>query len=116
MKLTMDTMGDPHTMVTYQQQGLDILDLDEENVIMLPNIYSKDRMHVSRSHIPMIHDLQQWPNLADVYLPELQAEVGLFIGNNVLNACEQLEVKLGPRGSPYDLVLAGSHGTSLERC
>ena len=101
MSLTMDTMGNRHTFTTYQLHGIEVLDLDENNVIRLPDIYTKDRMPVSRVHIPTTADLQKWPHLADIYLPEFQVDVGLLIGNNVPDACAPLDVKLGPRGTPY---------------
>lgn len=101
MKLTMNTMGKPYTMTTYEVHGLEVISLDERNVIPMPNMYTKDRMPVSTNHIPTSADLQRWPHLADIKIPQLQAEVGILIGNNVPDICAPIEVRLGPRGSPY---------------
>ena len=101
MKLTMNTMGSKHTMHTSQLEGIELLDLTEQNVIQLPAIYTKDEMPVSSNHIPTSEDLHKWPHLTNMELPQVNADVGLLIGNNVPDASAPLEVKTGPRGSPY---------------
>ena len=101
MKLTMNTMGSKHTMHTSQLEGIELLDLTEQNVIKLPAIYTKDEMPVSINHIPTSEDLHKWPHLTSMELPQVNADVGLLIGNNVPDASAPLEVKTGSRGSPY---------------
>lgn len=101
MKLKMETMGTPQTIRTFELSDLEVLDLEENNTVQLPTMYTKDRMPVSRNHIPTTHDLEGWPHLADITLTDLQTEVGLLIGNNVPDAGAPLEVRRGARGSPY---------------
>jgi hypothetical protein len=101
MKLTMDTMGVPHTMNTYAFRGLEISDLSQENTIKLPTLYTKDRMPVSTIHIPTSDDIHKWPHLREINLPQINSEVGILIGNNVPDAYTPLEFKIGPPGTPY---------------
>ena len=101
MRLTMDTMGEQHSMYTFELHNLEITDLDENNSIRLPPVYTKDKMPVSTCHIPTSADLKQWPHLQDIELPQINADIGLLIGNNIPDASTPLEVKVGPRGTPY---------------
>ena len=77
------------------------MDLDEQHVIPLPVLFSKDRIPVTRSHTPINDDIRSWPHLRDINLPQIDADVGLLIGNNIPDVTIPLEVKLGPHGSPH---------------
>ncbi|XP_050411020.1 uncharacterized protein LOC126825402 isoform X2 [Patella vulgata] len=102
-KLTIDTMGSSHTMVSYLIKGMQLGDLTLETVIDLPDIYTKDNMPVSHGHIPTSDDIRKWANLKGIDLPVLDAEIGLLIGNNVPDAYSPLEIKTGPPGSPHSV-------------
>jgi hypothetical protein len=52
VKLSIDTMGSPFVMHTYEVGDLEILDLHEEHCLPLPIMYTKERMPVTRGHIP----------------------------------------------------------------
>ncbi len=60
MKITIDTMGRPHTMDTRIIQGLRIYDLGLGNEVTLPPVYTKDKLPLSRSHIPTAEDVSQF--------------------------------------------------------
>ena len=100
-KITIDTMGVPHTMKTNVINGIEISDLSETNTIQLPSVYTKQSMPVSKSHIATQEDLSPWPHLSDVYLPTIKAEIGLLIGNNVPDVYTPLDIRTGPTGSPH---------------
>ena len=101
LKLNMETMGMAQTIYTYELHGLALMDLQENNCIYLPAVYSKQNIPVSNSHIPTMKDLQRWPHLKDIYLPEITSDIGLLIGNNIPDVCAPLKVRVGPRGTPY---------------
>ncbi|XP_071944668.1 uncharacterized protein [Antedon mediterranea] len=101
MKITIETMGVPHTMYTYVVEGLEILSLDSLNITELPKVYTKDRMPVSHHHIPTASDVRRWPHFSDVHLPHVNADIGLLIGNNVPDAYTPRQVRTGPAGSPH---------------
>ena len=100
-KLTLNTMGVTHKMYSYELKNVVISDLAHQHVIQLPSLYTKEKMPVSQHHIPTTEDIQRWPHLEDLVLPKISADVGLLIGNNVPDAYSPLEVRVGPRGTPY---------------
>ncbi|XP_014672653.1 PREDICTED: uncharacterized protein LOC106813111 [Priapulus caudatus] len=101
MKITLDTMGVPHTMSTYTVKGIEVCDLQAEFEVCLPKTYTNVRMPVSKCHIPTQVDIAHWPHLKGINLPEIQGEIGLLIGNNVPDAYTPLEIRTGPSGSPH---------------
>jgi hypothetical protein len=100
-KITLDTMGVPHTLDTCVIKGLEICDLQLQNSIELPKVYTKSKIPVSKSHIPTNDDVHKWEHLADLDLPVINEDIGLLIGNNVPDAYTPLDLKTGVRGSPH---------------
>lgn len=100
MAITLDTMGNPFTLHTEMVDGLQIFDLDFENEISLPKVYTKDCIPVGKDLIPTSEDTSVWKHLNDIELPKVNAEVGL-IGNNVADAYTPIDIRTGPRGSPH---------------
>ena len=86
---------------TYLVNDLQISDLQGENSIDLPGIYTKDRIPVNHSQIPVSEDISRWEHLTGVVLPTVDAKIGIFLGNNIPDAYTPLEVKIGLRGSPH---------------
>ena len=101
MNITLNTMGNTHTVKTCAVDNLQICILDLQNVIDLPRIYTKEEIPISTNHIPKSKDIEQWAHLKDVSLPEINAEIGLLIGNNVPDAYTPIQLRTGPRGSPH---------------
>jgi hypothetical protein len=101
VKLTLNTMGESHIMYTHAVKNVEISDLSQENTFTLPTLYTKEKMPVSHSHIPTSADISQWPHLGGVELPQIPADVGLLLGNNVADAYSPLELKVGPPGTPH---------------
>ena len=64
-------------------------------------MYTKDSIPATVDQIPTGDDIQRWPHLHDITLPELNSTVDLLIGNNVPDAYSPLEVITGPTGSPH---------------
>ena len=102
MRITIDTIGVPHTMSTYAVKGIEICNLQMDSFVELPRLYTKEKMPVSRGHIPTNDDISNWSHLSDVTLPQINADIGLLIGkNHVPDAYSPIEVRTGPRGSPH---------------
>jgi hypothetical protein len=101
MKIKLGTMGETQTMYTHVINGLEVGNLDGDDFVQLPKVYTKNKMPVSHEHIPTSSDISQWSHLEDISLPQIQSEVGLLIGNNIPDAYTPLELRTGPRGSPH---------------
>ena len=109
MRITIATMGVPHTMSTYAVKSIEVCNLQMDSFVELPRLCTKERMPVSRGHIPTNDDISNWSYLSDVSLPQINADYSdyvsdaysLLIGNNVPDAYSPIEVRSGPRGSPH---------------
>lgn len=66
--------------------GLQVCDIDMNNTIDLPTVYTKGEMPVTAAHIPKKDEITKWSHLNEVRLPDIDSTVGFMIGNNVPNA------------------------------
>ena len=82
-------------------KGLVISDLDENVFIELPALYTRPEIPVSKEDIPAQGDIDQWPHLCGVCLPEVDAEIGLLVACDVPTVFDPLEVKHSQNGGPY---------------
>ena len=80
---------------------LEIMDLQGKTKISLPEVYTQKQIPVAREDILTKEDLKEWQYLDKVKLPQVDAEVGLLIGNNVPQAMEPLEVINSKDGGPF---------------
>ncbi|KAL5010875.1 hypothetical protein ScPMuIL_013180 [Solemya velum] len=101
MQITLNTMGAPQKLQTYSLKGLQVCDLDMCCVVDMPTVYTKDKMPVGREHMATDEEIAQWPHLSDVFIPKLDAKIGLMIGNNVPDAFTPFKVVTGPSRSPH---------------
>lgn len=60
-------------------------------------------MSVHLGNIPNQRELQEWPDLRHVHLPEMNAGAGLLIGTNVPKALEPLQVIFSVNVGPYEI-------------
>ncbi|XP_050688379.1 uncharacterized protein LOC126981407 [Eriocheir sinensis] len=72
--------------------GIEICDLNENNFVSLPPMYTVDKIPVSRENIIRNEDLEDWAHLRSINLPELEVDIGLLLGINVPQALEPMEV------------------------
>ncbi|XP_041365661.1 uncharacterized protein LOC121380763 [Gigantopelta aegis] len=101
MKITLDIMGEPNTKTTYAIGGIEICNLNCENVVSLPMVYTKDKMPITIRHIPSKKAISSWAHLHEIELPQIDGEVGLLTGNNVSDAYSPIEIITGPQNSPH---------------
>ena len=95
---TLDTADKDHKTTMLQLQ---ISDLDENNVIEMPRVFSTPHLPVTNKDRASQRDLQGFPHLAGVDIAEIDADVGLLIGSDIPRALEPKEVKSGQPGQPY---------------
>ena len=86
---------------SYLVRDLVISDLDENNFIALPVLYTRTEIPVTKDDIPTQEDVDLWPHLSGVYLRNISAEIGLLIASDVPEALDPLEVKNSEHGGPY---------------
>ena len=56
---------------------------------------------VSKEDIPTQADVDKWPYLRGVHLPDVDADIGLLIASDVPTVFDPLELKQRQDGGPY---------------
>jgi len=64
-------------------------------------LYIRPEFPVSRHDIPTQDDVDQWPHLQGVFIPLVDAEIGLLIAHDVPEALDPLKIKHSEDGGPY---------------
>ncbi|XP_044166815.1 uncharacterized protein LOC122950873 [Acropora millepora] len=101
-RISLTTLEKEGSLVdSFLVQDLVISDLDENNFISLPVLYTRTEIPVTKDDIPTQEDADLWPHLNGVYLPNVSAEIGLLIASDVPEALDPLEVKNSEHGGPY---------------
>lgn len=95
------TMGQEKVVDSYKLSDLEVAGLDSNNFCGLPEIFTQRSMPVHRGNIPRSKDLQRWPHLRHIEIPEIDADVDLLIGTNVPRALEPWQVVRAVNGGPY---------------
>jgi len=80
---------------------LEVFDLDENNFVELPLVFSTPVLPISSESVPSQEDVDRWPHLKGILIAEIDARVGLLIGHDVPKALEPKEVKESQNGGPY---------------
>ena len=71
--------------------------------IVLPEIYTHKDIPVSKENIPVQEDLEEWPHLHGIELPQIKADIGLLIGCDVYKAMEPWEIIHSEDDGPYEV-------------
>lgn len=100
-QITINTMGNSQKLNAYVINGLQVAGIASKQVVDLPNVYTKEFMPVTKEHIPTQDEIQKWPHLASIPIPQIHAEIGIMIGNNVPDAYTPFDLVTGPHGSPH---------------
>ncbi|KAK2568910.1 hypothetical protein P5673_006976 [Acropora cervicornis] len=80
---------------------LDVFDLNEQNFVELPTVFSTPQLPVSKINIPQQEVASKHPYLKGIRLPKIDAPIGLLIGNNVPNTLEPKKVIASNDRGPY---------------
>lgn len=75
-------MGQVKVTTTHVVSGLEVAGLNKDGFCELSDAYTQTTMPVHSGNIPRQRDLQGWPQLKHVTLPEIDSEVELLIGIN----------------------------------
>ena len=81
---------------------LEILDMDEINMIELPEVLTKEKLNISTDNVARQDDANRWSHLSGIQVPErINAEVELLIGQDVPEALEPSEIRSRRGNGPY---------------
>ena len=81
--------------------NLEVCGLNESEFVSLPTVFTQKLMPVFVKQVPSQQDIDCWPYLSHIVVPELRSEVGILIGNNVPKATEPWEVVNSVGEGPY---------------
>ena len=81
--------------------NLEVSDLSDLNVIELPMLYSQPSLPVSTNAIGTQEDVNRWPHLKGITVPNIEAEIGLLIGRDVPQVLQPVEVRESKNGGPF---------------
>lgn len=95
------TMNEEKPVSTYVVSGLEVSSLSGDEFIDLPDAFTQKTIPVGKENIPQQKDLERWPHLKEIKLPQIEADIGLLIGANVPKAMEPWEVVSSVGNGPY---------------
>ena len=81
--------------------GLGVTGLRGTDFCDIPCVYTQKTMPVHKGNIPHLNYINQWHNLKNIHLPELDCEIELLIGSDVPKALEPLQVIRSVGDGPY---------------
>lgn len=100
------TMNKQQVVKTSFASGLEISGVEGGKYIELPDTYTQKEIPVKKESVPTEMDVEQWPYLRDVKLPQIDADIGLLIGSNLPKALEPCMVINSEGSGPYTIKTA----------
>ena len=101
-QLSLTTVDRDVRVETQVVHHLKMTDVQGQNQMDLPPLYTMKEIPISRDEFPKQADLEKWEHLRNIELPiRDETEVGLLLGANAHLAMEPLEVQPSREGSPY---------------
>ena len=99
--LSLTTMDNDNVKSQSLVVSLEVSDLQGANTVELRDVFSRAKLPVAADDRPVQSDVDKWPYLKEINLPNVDAEVELLIGSDVPKALEPQEVKRSEDGGPY---------------
>lgn len=81
--------------------SLEVLNLDEDNLVELPVVFTRPSLPVTTESAASQVDIEKWRYLSQVKIPDIDASVGLLIGSNAPEILEPKQVIPSQNGGPY---------------
>ena len=99
--LSLTTMEKEHSKTESLVVSLEVLDLEEENVVELPIVFTRTKLPVSVANAANQQDIDRWPHLTGISIPKIEADVGLLIGSDTPEVLKPREITPSQNGGPY---------------
>jgi len=80
---------------------LEVSDLNQENEVGLPVVYSRPSLPIPSEAIARQEDVDRWPHLEGINVQQIDAEIGLVIGRDVPQALRPMVFKASKNGGPF---------------
>lgn len=91
-RILLKTMGEKKIVSSHGVSGLEVSSLDCNDFLGLQDTFSQKTIPATTGNIPLQEDVDKWPHLQEVLLPEIDAEIRLLIGTNAPKDIEPWQV------------------------
>jgi len=78
-----------------------VSDLDDNDFVKLHVLYSGPEIPASKESIPTQEDVDLWHHLSGVFIPCVDADIGLLIASDMPEALDPVEIRHGDHDGPY---------------
>ena len=99
--LSLTTLNQENRIIKTSVISLEVFDLDENNMVELPTVFSTERLPTSESSIPLQENIKRWSHLEDINLRSIDASIGLLVGNDVPQALKPRDIRTRDGKGPY---------------
>ena len=99
--LSLTTLETANSITDCSIVNLEILDMNEENLVALPKVFSRPNLPITRDSVPDQSDVNRWSHLNGINLQCIDAKVGLLIGSDVPEALQPQEIRESKDGGPF---------------
>jgi hypothetical protein len=100
-KLSLTTMLGEGAPVECSVLELEVFDLDHQNRVDLPNVYSTKSLPIRPECIARQEDINRWPHLKGITIAQIDADIGLLVGSDVPEMLQPIEVRTRKNGGPF---------------
>lgn len=101
-KISLTTLEKSGSLVdSFLVQNLEVSNLNENDFRSTPVLYTRTEIPIMRVDISTKEEINQWCHLEGVYLPSVNAEIGLVIASNPPETLDPLEVRHSKDGGPH---------------
>ena len=76
--LSLTTLGKQNSLMECRVFKLEVFDLDEQNFVELPTVFSTPQLPVSKHSTPQQEDISKYPYLKGIQLPKIDTPIGLL--------------------------------------
>ena len=94
VQVSLSTIETDSIPLSCRRVNLEVMDTAEVNMVELPDVLTKDKLHVSTDCVSSQDDVDRRPHLWNMKVPKvIRSEVELLIGQDVPEALEPCEVR-----------------------
>ena len=100
-KLSLTTLQGNNEPADCSVVTLEVFDLNQENCVELPAVYSRADLSIRLEAIAKQEDVDRWSHLNGIEIPHIDADIGLLIRSDVPQALQPNEFRASENGGPF---------------